>query len=43
MIEVFTVNIQNKIQSEQIIQILTQNFPLIQINIDLSETELAFC
>ena len=42
MIEVFTVNIQSKIQSEQIIQILGENFPLLEINVDLSETKLPF-
>lgn len=42
MIEIFTVNIQSKIQSEQMIQILGEDFPQLKINVDLSETEFSF-
>lgn|GEM_PF-379571 len=41
-IEVFTTNIQSKIQAERIVQILESSFPKLKINFDLCETELPY-
>ena len=38
-IEVFTTNIQSRIQAERIVQILESSFPKLKINFDLCETE----
>ncbi|SPW29535.1 Uncharacterised protein [Elizabethkingia miricola] len=41
-IEVFTTNIQSKIQAERIVQTLESSFPKLKINFDLCETELPY-
>lgn len=38
-VEVFTTNIQSKIQTERILKMLESSFPKLKINFDLSETE----
>ncbi|MGO1245237.1 MAG: hypothetical protein ACTMH4_14225 [Sphingobacterium sp.] len=41
-VEVFTTNIQNKIQAEHIVKILESSVPKMKINFDLCETELPY-
>ncbi|OPB87922.1 hypothetical protein BAS06_12075 [Elizabethkingia miricola] len=41
-VEVFTTNIQSKIQAERIVKILESCFPKLKINFDLFETELSY-
>lgn len=45
MIEVFTTNVQSKIQAEPILKLLQNNFPQLLINFDIddSETQNPFC
>ena len=45
MIEVFTTNVQSKIQAEPILKLLQNNFPELLINFDIddSETQNPFC
>ena len=42
MIEVFTTNIQSKIQAENILKTLEKSFPELKINFDLSETKFPY-
>jgi len=42
LVEVFTTNIQSKIQAERILNPLEKNFLELKINFDLNETELPY-
>lgn len=41
-VEVFTTNIQSKIQAERILKMLESHFPKLKINFDLNETVLPY-
>lgn len=45
MLEVFTTNIQDQIQSDRVLNTLQNKFPLLKINFDLDDSENAtpFC
>lgn len=45
MIEVFTTNVQSKLQAKPILKLLQNNFPELLINFDIddSEIQIPFC
>lgn len=42
MIEVFTTNIQSKVEANQLLKTLRAKFPKVKVDYDLSETKLSY-
>lgn len=42
MVEVFTVDVQDQIKAETVVEILQGNFPALRIDIDVNESESSF-